>query len=522
MKNVFLAVFAFFIFAANSYAQDDAIKYAKAITETNLLKQLKIIASADMEGRETGTPGIRMAASYIESQFKEFGLKYSEKLNGYQQFYPLHQDNLTPGVFKIGNQELVYGKDYILQPGSANAGSIKSAPLEFAGYGIDETNYNDYKGKNLKGKIAVLISGEPKSGDKYLVSGTDRPSRWGFSTPMKVEAAKKNGAVAVIFINTNWDAVPARMAESSLKTGVFYPRPGDKIATATLAKTQLQNIFGEKEAAAITGAYTNKTALNNLKISTKNTAQLSYNVKTNVIGSTNVIGYIEGTDKKDEYVFITAHYDHLGKRGDVIYYGADDDGSGTVSLMEMARAFSIAKKEGKGPRRSIVFMTVSGEEKGLWGSEYYSEHPVFPLEKTTVDLNIDMIGRLDPGRTYGDSTNYVYVVGDDKLSSDLKPISIAANDKFTKLELDYKFNDPADKERIYFRSDHYNFARKGVPIIFYFDGIHADYHKPSDTWDKINYDVMEKRAQLVFMTAWEMANRDAMLKRDIPLPAETR
>ena len=148
MKNVFLAVFAFFIFAANSYAQDDAIKYAKAITETNLLKQLKIIASADMEGRESGTPGIRMAASYIESQFKEFGLKYSEKLNGYQQFYPLHQDNLTPGVFKIGNQELVYGKDYILQPGSANAGSIKSAPLEFAGYGIDETNYNDYKGKN--------------------------------------------------------------------------------------------------------------------------------------------------------------------------------------------------------------------------------------------------------------------------------------------------------------------------------------------------------------------------------------
>jgi Zn-dependent M28 family amino/carboxypeptidase len=245
-------------------------------------------------------------------------------------------------------------------------------------------------------------------------------------------------------------------------------------------------------------------------------------VKTNVIGATNVIGYVEGTDKKDEYVFITAHYDHLGKRGDVIYYGADDDGSGTVSLMEIARAFSLAKKEGKGPRRTIVFMAVSGEEKGLWGSEYYSENPVFPLEKTTVDLNIDMIGRLDPGRTYGDSTNYVYVVGDDKLSSDLKPISIAANDKFTKLELDYKFNDPNDKERIYFRSDHYNFARKGVPIIFYFDGIHVDYHKPTDTWEKINYDVMEKRARFVFMTAWEMANRDAMLKRDIPLPTETR
>lgn len=522
MKNFFLTVFAFFIFVGASYAQDDAIKYAKAITEANLLKQLKIIASEDMEGRETGTPGIRMAASYIESQFKEFGLEYSKKVNGYQQFYPLHQDNLEPGVFKIGDQQLEYAKDYMLQPGSDDGGSIKSSTLEFVGYGIDEENYNDYKGKNLKGKIAVMISGEPKSGSNYLVSGTERPSRWGFSTPMKVSAAKAKGAVGVIFINTNWDAVPARIAEASLKTGVYYPRPGDKLVTAIVPKSQLQNIFGEKDAAAITMAYTDKSTLNNLKISTKKTAQLTYNLQTNVIGATNIIGYVEGSDKKDEYVFITAHYDHLGKRGDVIYYGADDDGSGTVSLMEMARAFSLAKKEGKGPRRTIVFMAVSGEEKGLWGSEYYSEHPVFPLEKTTVDLNIDMIGRLDPARTHGDSMNYVYIVGDDKLSSELKPISIAANDKLTKLELDYKFNDPDDKERIYFRSDHYNFARKGVPIIFYFDGIHVDYHKPTDTWDKINYDVMEKRARLVFMTAWEMANRDEMLVRDIPLPTQTR
>ena len=522
MKNFFLTVFAFLLLAGNSFAQDDAIKFAKGITEANLLKQLKIIASPDMEGRETGTRGIRMAASYIESQFKEFGLKYSEKLNGYQQFYPLHQDNLEPGVFKIGDQNLEYGKDYILQPGSELVGSLKSSALEFVGYGIDEKNYNDYKGKNLKGKIAVMLTGEPKTGDNYLVSGTERASRWGFSTPMKVNAAKEKGAVAVIIINTNWDAIPARMAEASLKTGVYYPRPGDRLTSATLAKSQLQTIFGEKDAAAITEAVTAKAPLTNLKIAAKKTADLTYKLQKNVIGSTNVLGYIEGTDKKDEYVFITAHYDHLGKRGDVIFYGADDDGSGTVSVIEMARAFSIAKKAGKGPRRTIVFMTVSGEEKGLWGSEYYSENPVFPLEKTTVDLNIDMIGRLDPGRTYGDSTNYVYIVGDDKLSSDLKPISIAANDKLTKMELDYKFNDPDDKERIYFRSDHYNFARKGVPIIFYFDGIHVDYHKATDTWDKINYDVMEKRARLVFMTAWEMANRDEMLKRDIPLSTETR
>jgi Zn-dependent M28 family amino/carboxypeptidase len=216
---------------------------------------------------------------------------------------------------------------------------------------------------------------------------------------------------------------------------------------------------------------------------------------------------------------MTAHYDHLGMRGDsVIYYGADDDGSGTVSVLEFAEAFTKAKAAGKGPRRSVVFMTVSGEEKGLWGSAYYGEHPIFPLEKTTVDLNIDMIGRSDSSRKQGDSTNYVYVVGDDKLSSDLKPISEAVNKKYTKMELDYKFNDPKDPNRIYFRSDHYNFARKGVPIIFYYDGmLGADYHKPTDTPDKINYALMEKRARLIFNTAWEMANRNEMLKRDIPL-----
>jgi Zn-dependent M28 family amino/carboxypeptidase len=163
-------------------------------------------------------------------------------------------------------------------------------------------------------------------------------------------------------------------------------------------------------------------------------------------------------------------------------------------------------------------MTVSGEEKGLWGSEYYSNNPIYPLEKTTANLNIDMIGRSDASRQVGDSNNYVYVVGDDKLSSELRTISEAANKKYTKMELDYKFNDPKDPNFIYFRSDHYNFARKGVPIIFYYDGmLGADYHKPTDTVEKINYDLMTKRARLVFYTAWEMANRDGMLKRDIPL-----
>ena len=178
-----------------------------------------------------------------------------------------------------------------------------------------------------------------------------------------------------------------------------------------------------------------------------------------------------------------------------------------------------AKAAGKGPRRSILFMTVSGEEKGLWGSAYYAAHPVYPLDKTTANLNIDMIGRTDTiYEKKKDSSLYVYLVGEDKLSSDLPIIASAAN-KGMKMITDQRYNDPNDRQRIYFRSDHYNFAKNGVPILFYFDGIHRDYHRPTDTVDKIEFDLMAKRAQLVFLTAWEMANRNEMLKRDKPLPA---
>ncbi|MEO5650475.1 MAG: M28 family peptidase [Ginsengibacter sp.] len=525
MKRYFLVVISLLVFTGISLAQTDAaLKYAETITQQDLKKQLTIIASAEMEGRETGTEGQRKAAAYIENQFKEIGLQYPATLQGYQQHYPLFKDTLIPRFLKIGKQKLVYGKDYILQPGSSGKVEFKASQIVFAGYGIEDKNYNDYAGKEVKGKVVVILTGEPKAGEKFLVSGTEKPSHWGFSTTMKAAVAKEKGAIAVLLINPTWDSISSALAESSRKTNVYFPRPDEKkkATVATLLPSQLKNIFCKNEAAKILESVKSKALLNVIHLTKNIKTKLNYNKVSIPSGASNVIGYIEGTDKKDEYVLLTAHYDHLGKKGDVIYYGADDDGSGTVSVIEMAEAFAKAKAEGHGPRRTVVFMTVSGEEKGLWGSEYYSEHPVFPLEKTTVDLNTDMVGRIDPGRNYGDSMNYVYVIGDDKLSSDLKPISIGVNDTYTKLELDYKFNDPNDPERIYFRSDHYNFARKGVPIIFYFNGIHRDYHKPTDTVDKINFDLMEKRVRFIFLTAWQMANRDDMLKRDIPLPTEVR
>lgn len=231
--------------------------------------------------------------------------------------------------------------------------------------------------------------------------------------------------------------------------------------------------------------------------------------------TSNIIGIIPGTDLKDEYLLITAHYDHLGKKNTVIYFGADDNGSGTTAVIELAKAFMKAKEAGQGPRRTIIFMTLTGEEEGLWGSQFYTRYPIFPLKKTTADLNIDMIGRTDENRSSADSAKYIYIIGDERLSSELRPISEQQNRSYVNLQLDYKFNAPDAPARLFYRSDHYNFALRGIPVVFYTDGMtDGDYHTPADTPLKIDYPLMELRVKLIFFTAWELANRDTMLKRN--------
>jgi Zn-dependent M28 family amino/carboxypeptidase len=228
--------------------------------------------------------------------------------------------------------------------------------------------------------------------------------------------------------------------------------------------------------------------------------------------SENVLAFIYGSEKPEEIVVISAHYDHLGIKENGTYSpGADDNGSGTAALLEIAQSFQKAVIEGEGPKRSILFLNLTGEEEGLFGSKYYTSHPVFPLKNTVVDLNIDMVGRVDDLHK---SNNYIYLIGSDKISTELHHLSEAVNKKYTNLELDYKYNDEKDPNRFYYRSDHYNFAKNGIPIIFYFNGTHKDYHKPTDTEDKIDYDALQKRAQLVFHTAWQIANKNDRLKVD--------
>ena len=228
--------------------------------------------------------------------------------------------------------------------------------------------------------------------------------------------------------------------------------------------------------------------------------------------SENLLAFIEGSEKPEEIIVISAHLDHVGVNNGEIYNGADDDGSGTVALLEIAEAFKMAANAGKGPKRSILFLHVTGEEKGLLGSKYYTQNPTFPLANTVCNLNIDMIGRIDA--RHKEDPNYVYLIGSDKLSTELHTLSENINKKYMNINLDYKYNDENDPNRFYYRSDHYNFAKNNVPIIFYFNGTHVDYHQPTDTPDKINYELLENRAKLVFHTAWEIANKETRIIAD--------
>lgn len=467
--------------------------YAKTISPADLKKHLYIVASTEMEGRETGTAGERKAAQYIENQFKAIGLEPGNK-GSYRMYFDVYQDSLLDAKFEVNGQSYQLDKDFNVANIAGNTNAIlRLSEVVFIGTGASA---DSVRNMNLAGKAVILIGNAAPRGNRLFTT------------------LQTKGLAAIISVQNNYPR------------STVANRKGNQTLTGfRRAISPQQFTISENAARAIFGSdYDNAKATNTL-IKTY-TANVLMDVKKTTLTqkSSNVIALLPGSDLKDEYLVITAHYDHLGKRGDsIIYYGADDDGSGTVSVIELSQAFAKAKAEGKGPRRSIVFMTVSGEEKGLWGSDYYSSHPAFPLEKTTANLNIDMIGRSDSSRKIGDSLNYVYVVGDDKLSSELRIISEGVNKKYLKMELDYKFNDPNDRNRIYFRSDHYNFAKVGVPIIFYYDGmLGADYHRATDTPDKINYNLMAKRAQLVFYTAWEMANRNEMVKRDLQLQVPPR
>lgn len=468
----------------------EATIYANTITQIDLRKHLTILASDEFEGRETAMPGQKKAAEYIARYFEENALNKGVNDTSYFQTFPVAVKDPSKVHIKVDGTELMFLKDFFYMGSFADTNMV-NLDIAYLNYGVIGEGYSDYKNIDVSGKVVLIKEGIPK--------GVKLKGDW-TNWRKKIAVAEENGAIGIMTIKEDFDERVER-----IKYYVQNP------------KMELHNKGKQKKGTMIPNFFiSSSVAQKYFKVDSVSKAQL-LNTKVDlllaidqILTSDNVLGFIEGSDKKDEVVVITAHYDHLGYDAGEICNGADDDGSGTVAVLELAQAFMEAKKAGHGPRRSMLFMTVSGEEKGLLGSQYYTENPVYPLNKTIVDLNIDMIGRVDDQH---EDNNYVYLIGSDKISSDLHQISEQVNKDKINLRLDYTYNDESDPNRFYYRSDHYNFAKNDIPVIFYFSGTHEDYHKPTDDVDKIDFEKIEKTTKLVFYTAWEIANRENNLNR---------
>lgn len=501
--------------ARNYELENDGSKYANSITADKLRSLLYVLASDSLEGRETGQEGQRKAANFIAKQFQDAGLPPKGD-KGYFQKIMLQNDTWKDLGITVAGQEFRNRTDFYVYPAfTPDQPSTEIKEVFFVGYGIEDEKYNDYQKTDVAGKAVIFYIGEPLGTDgNSLITGKEFRSNWSLDWQRKVQLAKQKGAIAAFIIDPN---IEESVKKNRKAISAFGWKPVGTDATIA-ANAYIPNMFVSPDLAkAILGGKAAKaeSELADLRsgekfkpVKVKSKISLRLDKETKSLEGSNVLAVIEGSDEKlkKEFVFVTAHYDHLGRPdSSVIYYGADDNASGTSGVIEIARAFAEAKKDGKGPKRTVVCMLVSGEEKGLLGSKYYTEFPLFPLNRTIVDINIDMIGRVD--ERHAGNPDYIYVIGSDRISTELHEINELVNSERTKLELDYRYNAKDDPNRFYERSDHYNFAEKGIPIIFYFNGVHPDYHRPTDTADKINFDAMAKRTQLAFYVAWEVANR---------------
>jgi hypothetical protein len=511
MKKTTL-VLALAVLATGACAQQNktAMKYAPIINAELANKHLSILASDAFEGRETGKPGADKAAHYIADQFKALGLQ--PIVNGSYFFdVPVVESIFTVNALTINSTPYTIGKDFNAT-GGMETKKLSASDIVFIGYGIGADSYNDYTNIDLTGKVVAYINAnEPMMDGKSKVSGTDKLSDWSTNRNKRIQFIQSKKPALILAINPVAVVRRNSGARMSLKReNTSMPAPVYTVSSAMadeLLKSSGKTFADLKSAIDQTGTPQTQTV--------KAAIETSYAGTETPVKAVDVVGLLPGTDPKlkDEVLVISAHYDHIGLNPpgskDMVNNGADDDGSGTTGILEIATAFAKAAKDGHSQRRSILFLGNVGEEKGLLGSEYYTDHPVIPLERTIADLNIDMIGRV--GEEYTgkpDSANYVYVIGSSMLSTDLHKAGENANNTYTKLNLDYKYDDANDPNRFYYRSDHYNFAKHNVPIIFYFNGVHADYHRPGDEVSKINFPLLAKRAQLVFYTAWDLANAD--------------
>lgn len=526
-----------------------AQRYAETITADELAAHLYVFASDYFEGREATARGQKLAAKYLASQYRLTGLTPmgtvqtddERDLKRYLQPFTVYGNDLEAADLEvIVNGESVARTEFGLGRHNGSSylmfGTIPDVRAEvvFAGYGISDGAYDDFAalseaGISSAGKWLLVLGGEPTDAEgNSLLSDDGELTTWSENLWSKFRAASTSGQVLGILIVDDLGPQQQDLAETarrqaealevqvgSISLSEDGPRRAfppvhaisSEVANAILQPTgrRIDDIKSEIDASFSPSVF----AVPNVEVSS------TIRNKSVPLVTENVIAAVEGVDPalKHEFIVLTAHYDHVGVDptldGDQIFNGADDDGSGTVTLLEIAQAFQKAREDGYGPRRSVLFLTVSAEEKGLLGSRYYSDfEPVVPLENTVANLNIDMIGRHDP--TYpGETTDYVYIIGGNLISDDIHEVNDNVNDLLaTGIELSDRFNAPDDPNQFYRRSDHWNFAKHNIPFIFYFTGTHEDYHGVGDEPHKVDYERMEKIARLIFGTTWQLANQD--------------
>ncbi len=456
LKKVFSAVFV--LCTSLSFSQEEinvAKKYASKIDSVKIRQYVSVLASDSLEGRDTGTEGQKKAAAYIQNKFREFGL--DSLSTGYLQQFPLYKKNKS-AILYFNKLKLNF-------------------PEDFGFHGFYDSDFlaeNDVDNTLIK-----VVAWDKFKKDKFYLNN------------------QVNSLIITVnsYLEVDFDLIKTRKIKNVFFICKFYNESyftkytdGELTFSTKGDSKNPQRLF-----------FINRKKLKEKKA--LNSIQVKINPLDEVL-TENVIAYVEGSDSilKKEFIVISAHYDHLGIKNGEIYNGADDNGSGTSALIELARIFQEAKKNNENPKRSILFICFTGEEHGLFGSDYYSQHPLIPLKNTVADFNIDMIGRKDSEKEKSQLS--VYVIGSDKISYQFHKKHEEIAKLNSNLRLDYKYNDFNDKEKLYYRSDHYNFAKNGIPSIFYFGGFHSDYHMPTDDIEKLNFTKIKAISELVFFTAW--------------------
>ena len=528
---------------ASGIAATASTRGTDTITAAQLRTYLSFIASDEMEGRDTPSRGLDTVAKFIALNLTRWGFKPAGDDGTFFQKIALRRQQIDPAktIAEINGQKFTVGEDFL--PGIA--ATTLTGPLVYVGRGwvVQSKNIDDYKGIDVKGKIMVVLSQVPP-----VTVAEARGAQPG-TIVSPATYAQTHGAKGILTIfnpatGQPWDAQrqrimqPGRASVEKFDTQTPTPaRPGFIAVPNVVISQRMAGVLfdGEKfDLAAITSRAATADPVAPFDLSPNKNVSVNVTTTSSPATTQNVVAVWQGSDPKlkDEYVAVGAHYDHIGVAGsgqcsaigtDTICNGADDDGSGTTALLGMAEAISHAKLK---PKRSVLFVWHCGEEKGLWGSRYFTDYPTIPLDHVVTQLNIDMIGRSkkegDTDARNKDLTgpNAIYVIGSTMMSTQLGELSQRVNKSFLNLAYDTKYDDPADPNRFFFRSDHYNYAKKGIPIIFFFDGVHEDYHRPGDEPQKIDYDKMQKVARTIYLTLWEVANLPARPKVDKPLPAQ--